>query len=844
MKALQSLFLAVPIINTPALFSQVNTWVQRNEIGTSILKKMKIKSALSLMFLLGIIFSVDAQSKIYGEVADTLGKPIAQANVLLLTPKDSSLVEGMLTKQDGFYAFENVTPGKYLIAFSHTGFKNLFTPTFETIDKQNLKMESIKLVEAALQLKEVTITVKKPLYEQKIDRLVINVASSITSAGSTALDVLERSPGIIVDRINNSLSINGKNGVIVMMNGKRSYMELSAAILMLAGIPSGNIERIEIITTPPANFDAEGNAGIINIVLKANTQFGTNGSYTMSAGYSKGEQNAASLNLNHRKGKVNVFGSYSFYRNHSQQLWTSYHAVTYAQKFMENYSESHRDFVQSQHDGQLGIDYEASKKTIVGVLLTGNYRNWIMESNNNANVSVDRQLDTSVKVVNNELHTTSNLGTNINLQHTFNPDEKIIINADYLNYKDNNPNTYLNNYYDNAGVYLYNENVKSSKKTPLIFWVGAVDYSRKLSKKIDIEAGLKGTISRLNNDVQVSTLFQSEWIKDPSLSGYHNLHESIGAAYSSLSVAMDSSTSIKLGLRYEYTSSNLSSLTKKSIVDRKYGNLFPSLFLLHTINQNNAVNFSYSRRIWRPSFTALAPWVIFLDPKTFQTGNPALQPAITDAVNASYTFKNKILSFGYSYTANQISFQPKIDEATNKLVSALTNAKSNQDFNISLSLPFTITDWWNMQNNISGYWSQSNTFYKAAIKTENTTFSLNATETFTLPKDIYLELSGFYYNGGNWGLYKFDPMGSVDFGVQKKFVTKKSSLSFNVRGIIKTLSSNSYAIIPEQNLIQINKYIYGYTSYALSFNHAFGSDKVKGKRDRSTGAEDERGRAY
>jgi Outer membrane protein beta-barrel family len=240
----------------------------------------------------------------------------------------------------------------------------------------------------------------------------------------------------------------------------------------------------------------------------------------------------------------------------------------------------------------------------------------------------------------------------------------------------------------------------------------------------------------------------------------------------------------------------------------------------------------------------LAPWVLFLDPKTFQTGNPALQPAITDAVNASYSYKNKILSLGYSYTAGPISLQPKVDEATNKLVSALTNAISNKNFNISLTLPFTIAKWWNTQNNISGYRSQSKTFYKATVKTENTSYYVNSTQTFTLPKEFSLQLSGYYYAGGSWGLYYFDPMGSIDLGVQKKFATKRSSLSFNIRGLVKTLSSKSYAFIPEQNLIAKNRSIYGYTNYSLSFNHSFGSDKVKGKRDRSTGAEDEKGRAY
>jgi hypothetical protein len=338
---------------------------------TALLRLIDANNSSSKLLLFFLIFtgnfSTSAQSIIHGKLTDKSSKPLAHANVLLLNGKDSVLVKGMLTNEAGAYAFENISEGNYLLSYTHTGLAHIYSPVFSVTGKEkNMDMGIIKLDETEKQLAGVTVIAKKPLYEQKIDRLVINVASSITSTGSTALDVLQRSPDIMVDRINNTLSINGKNGVIVMMNGKRSYMELSAVLLMLAGIPSGNIERIEIITTPPANFDAEGNAGIINIVLKANNQFGTNGSYTLTAGYSRGIQNAASINLNHRKGKINLFGNYSFSRDHLKQLWTNYHAVTYAGNFLENNSESHRDAIVSQHDGQVGLDYEVSKKTIIG----------------------------------------------------------------------------------------------------------------------------------------------------------------------------------------------------------------------------------------------------------------------------------------------------------------------------------------------------------------------------------------------------------------------------------------------------------------------------------------------
>ena len=160
-----------------------------------------------------------------------------------------------------------------------------------------------------------------------------------------------------------------------------------------------------------------------------------------------------------------------------------------------------------------------------------------------------------------------------------------------------------------------------------------------------------------------------------------------------------------------------------------------------------------------------------------------------------------MLSLAYSYTAPAISFQPRIDETSNKLVTALTNSKNNKYFSINLSLPFKITDWWNSQNNIWGNWNQSNNFYKINIRTEGVSAYIQSTQTFTLPKDISLELSANYSTKGKWGLYSNKASGSLDFGAQKKFIKKKSSLSFNIRNILNTGTYKSYIIRPEQNLI-------------------------------------------
>jgi hypothetical protein len=246
-----------------------------------------------------------AQSEIHGTITDAVGKPVKDASVLLLKSSDSSLVKGMVSGAGGKYSFDDINKGMYLVSVTFSGMQQLFTSVFE-LGKDKIKRDlgTISLKNSGVQLKAVTVAAKKPLLEQKIDRLVINVANSITSAGNTALEVLERSPGIMVDHQNNLLQMNGKDGVVVMINGKISHMPVSSIVQMLSGMNASNIEKIELISTPPANFDAAGNAGYINIVLKENNNVGTNGFYAATIGVAKYPLYNGSINFNHRKGKA------------------------------------------------------------------------------------------------------------------------------------------------------------------------------------------------------------------------------------------------------------------------------------------------------------------------------------------------------------------------------------------------------------------------------------------------------------------------------------------------------------------------------------------------------------
>ena len=341
---------------------------------------------MSLVLMTPLLTDLFAQTKVQGLVTDVNGKTFHGANVILIHARDSQMVKGTITTTSGSYQFENIYPGNYRITANFIGYKQFYSDVLTISGSEAITIAPIKLEELGVNLDEVVISAKKPLYELKTDRMVINVQSSIVAVGGTALDVLERSPGIVVNKQNNTISMNGKDGVVVMINGKVSNMPLSAVVQLLDGMNAGNVEKIELITTPPAKYDAEGNAGYINLVMVNNPDLGTNGSYSLSMGYGKGETSLASLNFNHRKAKVNFYGDYSFTRTNQLQSFSSYRQVRNNGISVENSSISERDPIVNMHNGRLGMDYQVTKKTVFGGLFTLNDRKWTMDAVNDVRI--------------------------------------------------------------------------------------------------------------------------------------------------------------------------------------------------------------------------------------------------------------------------------------------------------------------------------------------------------------------------------------------------------------------------------------------------------------------------
>lgn len=802
---------------------------------------------LNLLALLACIVHCSyGQNSIGGQVQDELGQPLSFANVLLLKANDSSLVKGTITTENGLFSFESIIPAQYIVSATMIGFKPRFRPL--NINESSKIILPPILLSEGVELDEVVVTSKKNLYVQKIDRMVINVASSVLSAGSSALEILERSPGVVVDRQNNAISLVGKSGVFVMINGKQSYMPVSSLVQMLEGMSANNIETIELITTPPANFDAEGNAGFINIVLKEQVDAGFNGSYSLSAGVGNGTTTSDNISFNYRKNRLNLFGNYSFLRNSQGQLFKFDRTFTNENGNANQVSTiSDRDPVRRNHNIRSGLDYQVSDKTVVGLLFWYNDNKFNNEAVNDSQETIDGIPEAFVELLTTERNQLQNFGSNFNFKHNFKEDRFLSFDLDYLSYNIENPSSYTNSFFDGSTNFLREEQTTSDKNTPINILVGKTDYSTRVNDKIKLDTGIKVAVNNFENDVVVGTFEGQDFIEDATLTDFSDLEERILAGYGSMEYKLSDKTSLQVGLRYEHTDSQLNSEKEGKVVDRVFGELFPTAYVSHRFNDSFGVNFSYSRRITRPTFNDMAPFVIFIDPNTFFAGNPAVQPAISNSVKFDFNFLSTILSAQYSVEDGTISrFQTTFDEENERLIFGAANLDQTKTFSLTLGLPITITNWWKMQNNfIYLNTNVTNTTEGNLFTLEQNTFNINSTQAFTIPKNISAEIN-LNYNSPSItsivGTAVLNAFYSINLGIQKKFKGKGGTLGFKINDLLDSLEWTFRSDLPDQNLNIINSVDFFNRTFLITYSRNFGNSKLKSARERETGAEEEKKR--
>lgn len=791
-----------------------------------------------LVCLLAASFSGKSQTTITGRTIDSEGEPVAFANVLLLNPEDSTLLLGELSDLEGWFAID-ASPGlECILNCSFIGFDTYYSDVFSVPGESPMVFGEITLTEG-VQLDEVQLVAKKPLYERKIDRMIVNVAASVTSSGMSALEVLEKSPGIIVNRQNNVISLMGKDGVIVMINGKINYQPLESIVQMLDGMSSDNIEKIELITTPPANLDAEGNAGYINIVLKKRSDLGINGNLSASAGIGQGHTGTSNISLNYRKNRVNVFANYSYFLQSQYQEFYNYRKVFLPGSDLESDVLTERDPVDRNHNLRLGIDYELNDKTTIGLLTAAYDNKWTMEAVNFGTIRENSILTDSLALENTERNQWRHFMVNLNLEHRFSESRKFNLNIDRLYYEDENPNTYFTRNFTPSGEFIDAIETRSDKFTPIDINVAQLDYEQSLSDYFSYQLGIKAVISQFTNDVSVEEFQDNTWKSLEQFTNESELEEKIYAAYFSADYKLDEKHSFKFGMRYEFTDSELITDKQGVVVDREFGQVFPSLYYSYRIDERQNLGLSYNRRITRPTFNDMAPFAIFLDPNTYFFGNAALQPAISSNYKADYSYKGYNLSVQYSVEDSTIArFQDFVDLETNEQSFRPVNFSQTKLLTASLSFPVYLTRHWEMQNNFIGSYTQINSFYESeAISIDNYNLNINSTQNFLFTNGITAEISGFYISPGLWGRAKLEPIYGLNLGVQKKF-DSGASLRINLRDALNSIVWKGGTDLRDQGFLTDGYFDFSVRTLILSFSTSFGNKKLKASRERSTGSDD------
>ncbi|WP_374948439.1 TonB-dependent receptor domain-containing protein [Mucilaginibacter sp.] len=805
--------------------------------------------AFLLLVLMILTASTFAQAPkgnttVSGTLQTDAGKPLDYATVTLLRAKDSSVVKGTLSNDAGRYILDHIPAGRYIIAATNMGYQKSSSSAFDVNATQGtITIPAIKMVAASRNLQAVTITAARPLIERKLDRTVMNVENSVLAAGNSALEILERAPGVTIDKDDN-ISLKGKQGVTVMINDKLTYMSASQLATMLKSTDGSTIQSIEIITNPSAKYDASGNSGIINIKLKKNKMSGTNGSVTANASYGKNFRDNTSLTLNHKQGNLNVFGTLSrgdINRENNIDIDRVIDSAASKTYFKQNTSMlNHVHY----NNYRVGADYNTSKINTVGFVVNGDYTN---EYNDNKSTTflgkTPAANDAYQNTFTDMLQTYGSVSANLNDKWQIDTaGQELSVDLDYSKFKNNSNAKYDTYFYRPDGSNLMAPLfLRNQTPSNITIYTQKADYALPLSKTVKFETGVKFSSVKTDNDLQAQINNGTTFVNDTSRTNRFIYDERVSAGYINLSKTFKN-TSIQAGLRAERTSSTGNLITQSQVVKRSYLDFFPSVFINHTLSDKHEVGVSYSRRIDRPNYDNLNPFRYYLDQYTYEQGNPFLKPQYTNTFELSYTYNKTInVTLGYSRTTD-VSVEVLLTDSISKATyQTRANLQKQDSYNININSPYTIAKWWTGNINFNGFYNafKSDSLLGGTLDNSQIAFNVRATQTFLFGKGYKAELSANYQSPQAYSIFKLRQQYSADAGISHSYLNKKLNIKLSVTDIFNTRRNNLSTRFQSVNLDIRQKNETRLGRLTLTYN--FGNNKIKA-RQHQTGADDEKGR--
>jgi outer membrane receptor protein involved in Fe transport len=792
-------------------------------------------------FLFSLLFALPmySQTTVQGKILDDKQQPIEFASVALVAAKDSQLIKGALTDAKGMYQLLSIKTGNYRIIASTVGFERVVTPVFDLKNDSKTATVDVTMLPATALLKDAVIVAQRPLFEQKADRLVVNVANSPVAAGGTALEILQKVPGIAI--IQDKITLGGNQNIQIWLDGKPSqYTDMNA---VLRDMPGDQIDRIELITQPGARYDAAGGP-ILNIILKRNAELGFTGTASMTlggynvnqndinAGYRKYYRANPSVNLNYRSGILSLFGNVAYNQG-------DYFTVQRVNRFIANQSFKSQNFEETDYNFRnlrVGADIYATKQTTFGIILRGWARNAVSNASNETNVFKQDLVTKLNSFITDNLGNSQRSGysSNFNIKHELDAKTGHSLNfdLDYNRFDTKNDN--------NLTIYKKEPNSfrSLSQQTvvqPVDIWVVKADYTRPIDSTLKAEIGVKSSFATIDNSLkfyrakELSNKESNDFLyKENVNAGYFNLSKKLGKL------------DLNAGIRAEQTIVNGTSMAK-NVLDRNYLQWFPSASALYHINQNIGIQAAYSRRINRPGFQQQNPFSSFIDSLTYTRGNPNLLPEIISLGQLLVVYDGQpFLSIKRSLTTDVIIENAPQLEGTKTFTTAANLANYN-NWTIEANFPIKIGKWLDGFGGNQAIYNAYNANYLNSIYTASRWHWLAYWGvTAKLPADIKLEINGFYMTKFLEEFLTIGSIGSLNMGVSKQFWEKRGKLSFNFNDILYTQKTD--AVIGFQ-AVQVDFFQRQYSrNMRLTFSYQFGNTKVKNARSRGAASESETSR--
>ena len=804
---------------------------------------MNKSTNLLLIAMCLCISQVWAQSSISGNVIDDNNQEVSFATVMLFNSADSSMVKAISSSASGAFVFSNIKEGNYRVQSTFIGYERYESDVFSHDGNSNFTLPAIQLVVTAEHLDDVMVEAKRPIVEVQPDKTVFNVAGSINAKGNNALELLRKSPGVVVDN-NENLMLQGKNGVQVYIDGKRSPLSADDLAIYLKNLQSDQVDAIEVITNPSAKYDAEGNAGIINIRLVKDKNIGSNGSINLGYRYGLNPKYNGSANLNYRNKIMNTFGSYSLFDGEFENDFNITRELSGVRYRQVNNILNQRE----NHGFRFGTDFFLSEKSTLGFLINGNNSDGNSFGNSNTEIEsmATGQIDSLLVATNDNIGSRNNTNFNVNYEWRNKDGQSLNVDLDHGRFRNTRSSFQPNIYYLPDGTTVLQERTFSNvTPTDIDIYTAKLDYETNwMDGKLGF--GVKTTNITTDNTLHNYDIVDGEYILNTDRSNNFVYKERVNAAYISWQKQLNDKWNFMAGVRGEQTHStgDLTSAqqTDNEFVERNYFNLFPSGGLTYKMNDKNSFRLNYSRRIDRPNYQDLNPFEFKLDELSFQKGNPFLRPQYSNSYGFTHTHKHT-LNTSLNYTViNDVS--TRISKALDEKRSTLTfvNLAKQTNLALTVSYPFSVTKWWNVYATMTAYRLHNEANIEGDI-IDLTTHAMNfyGQNTFSLPKGFRVELSGWYNSPAIWaGNWTTDSQFDVTAGVSKELFQKRGNLNVSVSDIF---FQNGWS--GESNFGALRMYGNGTwesRQVRINFSYSFGNKQVKGARKRKTGMEDESNR--